>query len=142
MPHGLNAPRIVDVPIIRDKRGAIAVLEPPTLGFPIGRTYFLFDVDEFAERGGHAHRSLHQCLIAAAGCFTVQLDDGLDLQKEVELNTPQQGLILPPGHWRRIHSFSSRAICLVLASDVYDESDYIRDHAEFLAWRAEHDSAR
>jgi dTDP-4-amino-4,6-dideoxygalactose transaminase len=103
--------------------------------FPIERVYFINDVPGGAERGSHAHKQLHQALIALSGSFSVVLDDG---QKETEflLNRSNQALYLPPGYWRTLRDFTSGSVCLALASEPYTADDYIRDYDEFLAWKA------
>ena len=98
------------------------------------RTYFLYDVPARAERGGHAHKKLRQILVALSGSFEVILDDGHN-QVVVQLNQPTQGLSLPPGLWRELRNFSGGSICLVLASEEYDEDDYIRNYDEFKCWK-------
>lgn len=98
------------------------------------RTYFLYDVPARAERGGHAHKELRQMLVALSGSFEVILDDGYN-QAVVQLNQPTQGLSLPPGLWRELRNFSGGSICLVLASEEYDEDDYIRSYDEFKSWK-------
>ena len=98
------------------------------------RTYFLYDVPARAERGGHAHKKLRQILVALSGSFEVILDDGQN-QVVVQLNQPTQGLSLPPGLWRELRNFSGGSICLVLASEEYDEDDYIRNYDEFKCWK-------
>ena len=99
--------------------------------FEVKRVYYLYDIPGGAERGGHAHKNLQQLIIAASGSFTVVLDDG-KTKRSVSLNRPYQGLLIVPGIWRELVDFSSGAICLVLASEKYDESDYIREYNDFL----------
>lgn len=102
--------------------------------FDIKRIYYLYDVPNAADRGAHGHISLHQLIIAASGSFTINLFDGIDSQTYV-LNQPNQGLLIVPGIWRELKGFSGGAICLVLASEQYDELDYIRDINTFLEWK-------
>lgn len=104
--------------------------------FSIERVYYLYDVPGGVERGGHAHRQLHQLIIAGSGSFDLLLDDGNDKNK-VTLNRPYMGLYLVPGIWRELVNFSSGAICMVLASHKYDESDYFRNYDEFLQYKSE-----
>lgn len=99
--------------------------------FEIKRVYYLYDVPGGESRGSHAHKSLHQILIAASGSFDVTLDDGYT-KKTVTLSRPFVGLYIKPGVWRDIYNFSSGVICLVLASELYKAEDYIRDYDEFL----------
>jgi hypothetical protein len=123
--------RLVDLPKISDPRGNLTFLEGQRhIDFEIARVYYLYDVPAGEERGGHAHKNLSQLLIALAGSFDVLLDDGKS-KVRVTLNRPFQGLILRPMVWRELDNFSSGAVCLVLASQKYDESDYFRDYAEF-----------
>ncbi|HPJ59349.1 MAG TPA: FdtA/QdtA family cupin domain-containing protein [Bacteroidales bacterium] len=105
------------------------------LPFDIKRVYYLYDVPGGSERGGHAHKELHQLIVAASGSFDVILDDGRK-RKIVTLNRPNYGLIIVPGIWREIINFSSGGICLVLASEKYDPDDYIRRYKDFLMWKS------
>jgi dTDP-4-dehydrorhamnose 3,5-epimerase-like enzyme len=98
--------------------------------FDVKRIYYLYDVPGGSERGGHAHKELHQLIVAASGSFDVIVDDGRN-KKIIQLNRPYYGLLIVPGIWREIVNFSSGAICLVLASEKYSEDDYIRDYTEF-----------
>lgn len=123
--------QIIDLPKIIDPRGNLSVIEGNTLPFPIKRVYFLYDVPSGAERGGHAHVDQKEFLIATSGSFDVILNDGFSIEK-VTLNKPNQGLLIPEGVWRELQNFCSGAVCLVIASDVYDEADYIRDYNDFL----------
>jgi len=93
--------------------------------------YYLYDVPGGAGRGGHAHKTLYQLIVAASGSFDIVLSDGSET-KTVQLNRPYFGLLIPPGTWRDMRNFSSGAICLVLASEIYTEADYIRDYNEYL----------
>jgi dTDP-4-dehydrorhamnose 3,5-epimerase-like enzyme len=102
--------------------------------FAIKRIYYLYDVPGGESRGGHAHYKLEQILVAASGSFDVQIDDGIN-KKTVQLNRPYNGLHVLPGMWRDISNFSSGAICLVLASEIYDPSDYIREYTSFTSWK-------
>ena len=123
--------QIIDIPIAHDVRGNLAVVEKETIPFELQRVYYLFDVPSNSHRGGHAHRALRQCIIALSGSFDVVLDDGRNKER-ITLNSPTQGLILPTGIWRELEHFSEGAVCLVLASDTFDEGDYIRDYKTFL----------
>lgn len=131
-------PRIglIDLPIVHDPRGNLSFVESGNhIPFPIERVYYLYDVPGGAVRGGHAHRELHQLIIALSGSFDVLLDDGKERAKYF-LNRSWYGLHVPPMTWRELENFSSGAVCLVLASRHFAESDYIRDHSQFLRERA------
>lgn len=125
--------KLIDIPKIVDEqgRGNLAVIEKDTYPFDIKRVYYLYDVPSDAYRGGHAHKEVYELLIAISGSFEVLLDDGKTKQK-VMLNKPNKGLLIPTRIWRELDNFSSGAVCLVLASDVFDESDYIRDYNSFI----------
>ncbi len=121
---------IINIPKITDIRGNLGVIEKDTIPFDIERVYYLFDVPSSAYRGGHAHINQVEVLIALSGSFDVKVDDGTEVSL-ITLNKPDKGLMLNKGVWRELENFSSGAICLVLASDVFDESDYIRDFEVF-----------
>lgn len=124
--------KIVNIPKIEDPRGNLSVIEKEVVPFEIKRVYYLYDVPAGAERGGHAHKKLQQFLVALSGSFDVILNDGKE-EKIVTLNKPFEGLLITNGIWRELKNFSSGAVCLVVASDVFSEADYIRDFNEFLA---------
>ena len=105
-----------------------------TIPFDVKRVYYLYDVPGGEERGAHAHRDVSQLIVAASGSFTVTLDDG-KCKRSFFLNRPYQGLYVKPGLWRDLVDFSSGAVCMVLASDVYLKEDYIRDYEEFIEYR-------
>lgn len=118
-----------------DRKGNLTVVENgQTLPFDVKRVYYLYDVPGGENRGAHAHKELSQLIIAASGSFTVTLDDG-NCKRTFFLNRPYQGLYVKPGMWRDLEDFSSGAVCMVLASDVYLKEDYIRDYQEFLKFR-------
>ncbi len=98
--------------------------------FNIKRIYYLYDVPYGSERGGHAHKDLYQLIIAASGAFNILLFDGKN-KREITLNKPNIGLLVVPGIWRELNAFSSGSVCLVLASELYTESDYIREIEDF-----------
>ncbi len=124
--------RIIDFPIVHEPRGNLSFIEGGVhVPFDIKRVYYLYDVPGGAMRGGHAHKQLQQVIIALSGSFDVVLDDGQSRQK-VSLNRGYHGLYMANMIWRELENFSSGAVCLVLASEHYLESDYIRDHDEFL----------
>ncbi|MEL1248125.1 sugar 3,4-ketoisomerase [Flavobacterium helocola] len=124
--------KIVNIPKIEDPRGNLSVIEKEVVPFEIKRVYYLYDVPAGAERGGHAHKKLQQFLVALSGSFDVILNDGKE-EKIVALNKPFEGLLITNGIWRELKNFSSGAVCLVVASDVFEEADYIREFDEFLA---------
>ncbi len=118
-----------------DRQGDLSVVENrATIPFEVKRVYYLYDIPGGAERGGHAHKNLYQLLIAVSGSFTVILDDGRTKQS-ITLNRPYHGLFIVPGIWRELVDFSSGSNCLVLASEKYDENDYIRSYNEFLMYK-------
>ena len=120
-----------------DRKGNLTVVENGvTLPFDVKRVYYLYDVPGGENRGYHAHKDLSQLIIAASGSFSVTLDDGM-CKRRFFLNRPYQGLYVKPGMWRVLDDFSSGAVCMVLASDVYQKEDYIRDYEEFLKFRKE-----
>lgn len=118
-----------------DRKGNLSVVENcKDVPFGVKRVYYLYDVPGGESRGGHAHRALHQLIVAVSGSFAVTLDDGKD-KKTFVLNRPYQGLLVVPGIWRTLDDFSSGSVCLVLASQKYDELDYIRDYDKFIRFR-------
>jgi len=127
----LNDIQLINFPVIEDVRGNLAFIQNDVLPFDFKRVYYLFDVPCNAFRGGHSHINQHEILIALSGSFEVVLDNGLE-KKTFVLNKPNVGLHIPTGIWRELQNFSSGAVCLVVAQDVFDESDYMRDYKEFL----------
>lgn len=126
--------RVIDLPKMFDPRGNLTVAEQfKNVPFGIKRVYWVYDVPGGESRGGHAHKECNEFIIALSGSFHVTLDDGTD-KKSYLLNHPYQGLLVETGIWRTLDDFSSGAVCLVLASELYDESDYIRDYDEFLEY--------
>lgn len=128
-----NCP-VITLPKIHNRAGNItAVNNEMEIPFPVKRIYYLYDVPGGETRGGHAHYKLQQLIVAVSGSFDVILDDG-KVKKTIHLNRPNYGLLVVPGIWRDLVNFSSGAVLLVLASESYDEMDYIRDYNEFLAY--------
>ena len=127
--------KVIDLPKIHDPRGNLTFIEGGFLiPFNIQRVYYLYDVPGGAERGGHAHKALHQLIIAMSGSFDVLLDDGKE-KRRFNLNRSYVGLYVCPMIWRQLDNFSSGSVCLVLASNLYAEDDYYRDYAEFMRQR-------
>jgi dTDP-4-dehydrorhamnose 3,5-epimerase-like enzyme len=128
----LNQCRIIELPKISDPRGNLSFIEGDhQIPFEIRRVFYLYDLPEGADRGLHGHRKLHEFIIAAAGSFDVELDDGMQ-KRRYHLSRSYIGLYVPPLTWARLCNFSSGAVCLVLASELYDPDDYIHDYADFL----------
>lgn len=124
-----------------DRKGNLSVVENNiTVPFEIKRAYYLYDVPGGESRGGHAHKGLHQLIVAASGSFTVTLDDG-NVKRTFLLNRPYQGLLVVPGIWRTLDEFSSGAVCMVLASEGYSEDDYIRNYEDFIRFKKNDSSA-
>ncbi len=120
---------------VHNRAGNITIIEGnKNVPFEIKRLYYLYDIPGGEDRGGHAHKELRQLIVAASGSFNVLLDDGCN-KKIVTLNRPNYGLIIVPGIWRELMEFSSGSICLVLASEIYNERDYIRDYHEFKIYK-------
>ena len=123
--------RIIDFPKIHDPRGNLTFIEGlEHVPFDIKRIYYLYDVPGGAERGGHAHKNLHQVIIAISGSFDITISDGKS-SKKFHLNRSYFGLYLCPMMWRELDNFSSGSVCLVLASEAYSESDYLRDFNQY-----------
>ena len=124
--YELKIPKIVSP----EGMGALSFVENEIIPFPIKRVYYLYDVPENGERGGHAHKELSQVLFALNGSFDLLIDDGSN-SKKITLNSPNIGFFLPKGIWREMNNFSKDSVCLVLASENYDEKDYIRNYKDF-----------
>ena len=124
--------KIIELPKIADPRGNLTFVESGNqIPFDIQRVYYLYDVPGGSERGGHAHKGLHQLIIAMSGSFDVVLDDGKK-KKRVHLSRSYYGLYVCPMIWRELDNFSSGSVCMVLASNKYDEADYYREYPEYL----------
>ena len=129
---GIADCQVIELPKISDPRGNLTFVEGGRqIPFDIRRVYYLYDVPGGSERGGHAHLALHQFVIAMSGSFDIVLDDGFE-KRRVHLNRSYMGLYLPPMTWRELDNFSSGSVCMVLASEVYTEADYLRDYSEFM----------
>lgn len=123
--------RTIELPRVTDPRGSLTFVEGGNhVPFDIRRVYYLYDVPGGSDRGAHAHRNLHQFIVAMSGSFDVVLDDG-DRRRRFHLNRSYYGLYVCPMMWRTLDNFSSGAVCMVLASEPYQPEDYIRDHCEF-----------
>jgi dTDP-4-dehydrorhamnose 3,5-epimerase-like enzyme len=127
----LHTLQLINFPVVEDTRGNLAFIQNDILPFEFKRVYYLFDVPSSAFRGGHSHINQHEILIALSGSFEVVLDDGFE-KKTLLLNKPNIGLHIPTGIWRELQNFSSGSVCLVLASDIFKEEDYIRIYEDFL----------
>lgn len=126
-------PLVKELNCIRDHRGNLTSVEGNEhIPFEIKRVYWLYDVPGGASRGGHAHKELEQFIIAASGSFDILLDDGKGQKSRVHLNRSYKGLYIPKMVWRELDNFSSSSVCLVLASQKYDERDYFRDYKDFV----------
>ncbi|MCU1488726.1 MAG: WxcM-like protein [Acidimicrobiaceae bacterium] len=124
--------RLIDLPVINDPRGNLTSIEGNRqLPFGIARVYYTYDIPSGAARGGHAHRQCEVLVISMSGSFDVRVHDGLT-SAQVTLDSSKRGLYLPAMVWRELDRFSSGAVCMVLASDIYRESDYIRDFDSFM----------
>ena len=123
---------IIELPKISDPRGNLSFIEGGQhIPFDIKRVYYLYDVPGGSDRGSHAHKNLHQFIVAMSGSFDVELDDGKE-KKRFHLNRSYYGLYVCPMMWRDLDNFSSGGVCMVLASEHYDEADYIRDYEQFV----------
>lgn len=135
MEPNLDFCKVMDLPKISDPLGNLTFIEGGQhVPFEIQRVYYLYDIPGGASRGGHAHKHLHQLIVAISGSFDVVLDDGLQ-QRRIHLDRSYNGLYVCPMIWRELDNFSSGSVCMVLASNRYDEADYYRNYAEFLQAR-------
>ena len=129
----INDCKIIELPKVTDPRGNLSFIEGGQhIPFNIKRVYYLYDVPGGSDRGSHAHKNLHQFVVAMSGSFDVVLDDGKE-KKRFHLNRSYNGLYVCPMMWRDLDNFSSGAVCMVLASEHYDEADYIRDYDQFIS---------
>ncbi len=126
--------QLIEIPKVQDARGNLSVIEKNTISFDVKRVYYLYDVPSGSIRGGHSHIEQQEFLVALSGSFDVVLKDG-DSEKIITLNKPNFGLLIPTGIWRELQNFSSGSVCLVLASEVFDEADYIRSFNDFILFK-------
>lgn len=125
---------LIELPKIADPRGNLTVAEQmKNVPFDIKRVYWTYDVPGGESRGGHAHKALYQLVVAMSGSFTVTLDNG-ETRETILLNHPWQGLLIKPNTWRTLDDFSSGAVCMVLASELFEKEDYIYDYKEFISY--------
>lgn len=128
----LDLVELIELPKISDPRGNLSFVEQNQhIPFEIRRIYYLYDIPGGSERGSHAHKNLKQLMIAISGSFDIRLNDGND-SKNFHLNRPYLGLYIPPMLWRSLDNFSSGSVCMVIASDLYDEDDYLRNYTNYL----------
>ncbi|WP_396158285.1 sugar 3,4-ketoisomerase [Flavobacterium sp.] len=122
--------QIIDITKVHDTRGNLSVIQGEAIPFEMKRVYYLYDIPSGGRRGGHSHKNCQELLVALSGSFDVILSDGHE-QKTVTLNKPNVGLLIPNGIWRELENFSSGSVCLVLASAIFEEEDYIRNFEEY-----------
>jgi hypothetical protein len=126
----INDVHIIDITKVHDTRGNLSVIQGEAIPFEMKRVYYLYDIPSGGRRGGHSHKDCIELLVALSGSFDVILNDGNE-QKTVTLNKPNVGLLIPNGIWRELENFSSGSVCLVLASAIFEEEDYIRNFEEY-----------
>ncbi len=126
---------MIEIDKHHNQKGNISVVENGrTIPFPVKRVYYLYDVPGGESRGGHAHKKLYQFIVAASGSFDVTINDG-ELKRTFTINRPYRGLLVVPGIWRELDNFSSGSVCLVMASMVYSDDDYIREFDQFRSYK-------
>jgi hypothetical protein len=124
--------KVIQLSKIHNRAGNITIIENNLdIPFQVRRIYYLYDIPSNETRGGHAHKELYQLVIGASGSFNINLNDGVN-DKTIFLNRPDLGLLIVPGIWRDLSDFSSGSVCLVFASEIYSEKDYVRDYDKFL----------
>ena len=127
---------VIKLPKVHNSAGNItAINNLDEIPFSIKRVYYLYDVPSGETRGGHGHKALHQLILAASGSFDIVVDDG-KVKRTFNLNRPDYGLYMPPGLWRELENFSSGSISLVLASEIFEPSDYLRSYEEFIKFKS------
>ncbi|MCH5240568.1 MAG: WxcM-like domain-containing protein [Muribaculaceae bacterium] len=128
-------PSLIELSRVYDPRGNLSVVEEfRDVPFEIKRVFWIYDVPGGENRGGHSHKTLYQFIVATSGSFQVNVTDGVN-KNSFFLNHPFIGVLIPPGFWATQEDFSSGAVCMVLASEYYDEDDYIRNYDDFLKWK-------
>lgn len=128
---GEKSCRIIELPKIMDPRGNLTFIEGGRhVSFDVKRVFWIYDVPGGEMRGSHAYRTNHELIVAVSGSFDVEVDDGREVRR-FSLNRSYYGLYIPPMHWRTLLNFSTNALCLILASESFDEMDYLRDYAEY-----------
>jgi dTDP-4-dehydrorhamnose 3,5-epimerase-like enzyme len=131
----VEGPKILSFPKLLDERGNLSFIEElKHIPFEIKRTYLVYDVPGGEIRGGHAYIKQQEIIVALSGSFDVVIDNGLD-KSVFSLNRSYTGLFIPAGIWRHMENFSTNSVCLVIASTIYNEKDYLRDYKEFLTNR-------
>ena len=126
---------IIELPRLKNRAGNITVVNNnDNIPFEVKRVFYIYDIPGGEDRGAHSHKNCHQFLVAVSGSFEVEMNDGTN-KRTITLNRPYYGLHIPPGIWAAEKGFSSGAVCLVLASNKYDEKDYIRDYRNFLEYK-------
>ncbi|PJG45158.1 hypothetical protein CAF53_25485 (plasmid) [Sphingobium sp. LB126] len=135
MHNSVNDCRFVDLPMFPDHRGKLSFIQndQSLVDFDFARLYFLYDVPFGGQRAGHAHRALRQLFFAFSGAYDLHLDDGFE-KRTVRIEQPNRPFMVRPNIWRIVDGFTSGAVCAVLASDLYDEEDYIRDYETFFEY--------
>lgn len=127
----INDCKVLDITKVHDTRGNLSVIQGDSIPFEMKRIYYLYDIPSGGRRGGHSHKDCQEFLIALSGSFDVIVNDGNE-KKTVTLNKPNAGLLIPNGIWRELENFSSGSVCLVLASGLFEEDDYIREFDEYM----------
>jgi dTDP-4-dehydrorhamnose 3,5-epimerase-like enzyme len=126
--------KLLELPRFTDERGSLSVVESNgVIPFDIRRVYYLYDIPAGQVRAAHGHRALQQLMIALSGSFEVKLDDGFET-RTVRMDRPDRGLYISPGMWRDLSGFSGGAVCMVLASELFNEADYLREYEDFQAY--------